>query len=499
MKRTRFLRLAAALACILSSLGCASRTPSQIRAPRTGRSLELLRSDLEGIFSDHNLAIAQWGVKVSSLDRSETLYEKNSARLCIPASNNKILTSAAALLRLGPGFKFKTRILTDGQVAEGRLRGNLIILGSGDPSSSLFQAGDPFQVFREWAGKLKADGINAIAGDIIAYEPDYAPAMLGDGWEWNDLTEGYAAPISILQFNENLVTIEIYPGGAEGSSASARLLPLPGYMAVDCRVLTGAESSPPRIEIERTCSDEGVVVRGAVPVKAAAVVRTVAVRNPIRYYLHALRHALMDEGVDTSLCRIGKTGRLDTATLSPLWEYSSPPLSEILKPLLKMSHNLYAESVARALGLALRNEGSFASGKQIVEDTLFSMAIKKESYSYADGSGLSRLNLVSPDVLVRILGFVYRHDYFSYFYDSLPIAGVDGTLEARMKRTKAENNVHAKTGTLKNVCAISGYLHTQDGEMLAFSIIANSLLGPRGSAEAILDAALVRLANFSRK
>jgi len=149
--------------------------------------------------------------------------------------------------------------------------------------------------------------------------------------------------------------------------------------------------------------------------------------------------------------------------------------------------------------LQLRGEGTFAKGKEIVEETLDGMGVARGSYSYADGSGLSRLNLVSADALVRLLRFMYRNPGFQYFYDALPVAGVDGTLSERMKGTKAENNVRAKTGTLTAASGLAGFLRTSDGEMLAFAIGVNNFLGPKGPVESMQDLALERLAAFSRK
>jgi PBP4 family serine-type D-alanyl-D-alanine carboxypeptidase len=151
------------------------------------------------------------------------------------------------------------------------------------------------------------------------------------------------------------------------------------------------------------------------------------------------------------------------------------------------------------MGLELRGEGSFAKGKEVVEETLSEMGIPQESYSYADASGLSRLNLASPEMLIHILTYMHQHRYFPHFYSSLSIAGVDGTLKNRMIGTHAENNVHAKTGSLSHVSAISGYVQTSDGEMLVFSMIANNFLGPKDLAENLQDRVLVRLADFSRK
>jgi serine-type D-Ala-D-Ala carboxypeptidase/endopeptidase (penicillin-binding protein 4) len=463
-------------------------------------SARKLRSDLDRIFADRTFADAQWGIEVFSLDRSEMVYEKNSHRLLIPASNNKILTVAAALTKLGPGYRFKTSIWADGPVAGGVLEGNLIIDGFGDPSSSSrIPPKDPFPAFRSWAEKLKQQGIHAIAGDIIGNGTAFEETEYGRGWEWDDLAEGYAAPVSALQFNENLVELEISPNLKAEEFAFLKMTPIADSLAVINRIVTAAAGGAARIEMQRSRSGPGITATGTIPQNGAAITHTVAVQTPIRYYLSALKQVLSEEGIDTSRCAIGERGSARPQTARLLWVHTSPPLSELTAPLLKMSLNLMAESLARALGLEFRSEGSFSKGKEIVEESLLGMGISKETYSYADGSGLSRLNLASADALVRILGSLHRSPQFALFYEALPIAGVDGTLAARMKGTRAEKNVRAKTGTLAHVSALSGYVQTADKELLAFSIIANNFLTDKNAAEQLQDKALQRLARFSRK
>ncbi len=460
----------------------------------------ILRADLDRIFSDPRFADAQWGVEVASLERSEVLYEKNPKKLYIPASNNKILTAAAALIRLGPEYRFKTQVLINGEISNGVLKGDLIVVGSGDPSSSSrIQPKDPFLAFRGWAASLKNQGIHAIAGNLLGDGTSFKETAYGHGWEWNDLVEGFAAPVSALQFNENLVEIEITPSQELNAFASIKMDPLPDYLTVDGRVITKASGSQVHVDIERNSSKEEVQVYGSLPLKSAAIYRTIAVQYPVRYYLSALKRVLSEEGIDTSSCEIKeiRTDRPQSSSL--LWIHSSPPLSELMIPFLKMSLNLIGETLVKTLGMELLGEGAFSKGKEAVVNTLSQIGIDKESYSYADGSGLSRLNLVSADTLTRILACMYRQPCFPFFYNALSVAGVDGTLAERMKGTRSENNVRAKTGSLANVSAISGYVKTMDGEMLAFSIITNNFLGSKNAAEYIQDRALKRLSDFSRK
>jgi len=482
-------------------VGCALHSAvTTTPASRTADARALLHDDLEHIFSDANFAGAQWGVEVVSLDRGEILYERNSGRLSMPASNNKVLTASSALIRLGPNFRYVTRVMTDGDVSGDTLKGNLVIVGAGDPSTAArFREGDPFWVFKEWAARLKEKGVRILGGDILGDDRAFGDSMLGAGWEWDDLAYGYAAPVSALQFNENLVTIEIFAGDTAGSPATIKQLPLPDYLTVECRIVTAASETEAQIDVERGKERNAIVLRGAVPWKSKPTRQTVAVESPVDYYLRALKQTLAAAGIEVASAQTRAVRETNAQPLSLLWTHESPPLSEIVKQTLKVSQNLYAETLARTLGLALRGDGSFAAGKTVVEEALRDMAIENGSYAYVDGSGLSRQNLVSADTIVRIFKFMYRHKYFQQFYDALPIAGVDGTIGSRMKGTRAENNAHAKTGEIAYVRSLSGYVRTADGEMLAFSMIANNFLVPSRAAEYVQDAAVERLANFTRK
>ncbi len=502
MKRIHGIAHLGLLVCIVSALGgCVARAPvRQAVVAGAADRLTLLRGDLDRIFADSNFSDAQWGVEILSLDRAEPIFERNSTKLYMPASNNKLLTSSTALVRLGPEFHYETRVLSDGPVADGILKGDLIVVGSGDPSNApRFQGGDAFLTFRNWAARLKETGIRKIDGDLIGDEAAFEKNQLGDGWEWDDLTYGYAAPVSALQFNENLAVIEITPGEKEGDPTIFKVRPLENYLSVENKIVTSAAGTEARISAERGGRQESVVLKGTVPLKGGPEIQTVAVQSPVNYYLEALKLVLGQEGIDVSGCSVKGVRGLDSRPLHLLWIHSSPALADILKPLLKVSQNLYAETLTRTLGLKFHNDGSFSRGKEVVEQTLHEMAIEKGTYFYADGSGLSRRNLISADLAVRILKFMYRNRYFQQFYDALPVAGVEGTVAGRMKGTRAENNVHAKTGSIAYVRSLSGYVRTADGEMLAFSMIANNFLVTSKMSEYVQDSAVERLATFSRK
>jgi serine-type D-Ala-D-Ala carboxypeptidase/endopeptidase (penicillin-binding protein 4) len=476
--------------------GTAEKPPATTSATR---SLTRLRSALDSIFLNPKFSHAQWGVRIASLDREEIVYERNAERLLMPASNNKILTVSAALLSLGPEFRYQTQVLEDGPIVGTTLKGNLVIVGSGDPSGAArFHSDDPFSVFKEWAARLKEKGILSIEGAILGEEGAFEEKALGNGWEVDDLTYGYAAPISAFQFNENQIEVEISPGEQPGRPAQLKTFPLENYIQLKNRTNTLASGSEPSLQVDRSDGGETLILRGTISAGNKPIVRPVAVQHPTLYYLQALKTTLENEGLDVTKCEIRAVRGINTTSMTLLWTESSLPLSEIIKPLLKTSQNLYAETLVRTLGLAMRREGSFAAGKEIVEENLTRMGIKKGTYVYADGSGLSRQNLLSPDLMLNILRFISQRECFQTFYDALAIASVDGTLEERMRGTKAANNVHAKTGAFASARAISGYVRTAEGEMLAFSIICNNFLTQGQAVEAAQDAALDLLASFKR-
>jgi len=463
-------------------------------------AIKRLYKELDHIFSDRKFSGGRWGVQVYSLDRSENIYARNPSLLFIPASNNKIITAAVALLRLGPDYRFPTLLQTDGTIVDGTLKGNLIVTGCGDPSITVEKPDeDPFQVFRDWASILKENGIRKITGDLIGDGSAFEKTMFGQGWAWDDLTEGYAAPVSALQFNGNRLWIEIKSGRKHGSHPDIEIKPLPDYWIVENRLAANTQNETERISIERGPDDESIVLEGGIPVHRTSITWAVAVRDPVRYYLSALKHVLGKEGIDVLACGTREEQTENPRSLTTIWAHNSHPLSEIIKPLLKDSLNLHAETLTRIFGIEHNGKGSFESGKELVEETLNRMAIDKGSYSYADGSGLSRRNLSSAEILVRILRSMYRSPHFLHFYDALAIAGTDGTLENRLKGRATENNVRAKTGSMASVSAISGYLKTADGEMLAFSILANNFIVPKSEVDAAQDEALKLLAGFSRK
>jgi len=465
-----------------------------------------IEGQLDGLFDDISFARSFWGVKVVSLDTGRTLYERNAGKLFVPASNMKILTAAGALRFLGEEFVFRTPVSTSGSIENGILKGDLIITGSGDPSLGMRfagknpgnpLAGDPWAVFAAWAGRLKEKGIRTIEGNIVGVDSFFSEEELGNGWSWEDMPYSYSAGVGALQFNETTAYVQINPGKEPGSAVSVNLIPRLETMSV----VSGLEVVPPECDTNFEVVREGrnFVISGQISAGTGVFFRGVALPSPTLYFLDMLRETLIREGVAV-------TGQAEEAdqilkvgggNYSRLFVHDSPPLREIVGVMLEVSQNQYAETLFRMLDRKESGKDDDGAVKTL-EGILDSMGVPPDSYELADGSGLSRHNLLSPEAIIRVLQYMYRGDGGPDFVEMMPRSGVKGTIKGRMRGTRAEERVSAKTGTLAWVRALSGYLETAGGEMLAFSMLVNNYNQPRRSAEYLQDQALEILVGYGQ-
>ena len=460
------------------------------------------------------MAHAQWGVVVRSLDRRERLYERNPHKLMMPASNMKIVTTAAAAHVLGWDARFTTTLETAAEVRDGVLLGDLIVRGSGDPTINA-RDGRAAAVFDGWVEALARAGIREIRGRLVGDGQLFDEARLGAGWAWDDLQYGYSAPVGALQFNENVAELTVTPGPAPGVRAFVHLTPGSGLAVVN-RTVTTQAGVPETIRFTRRLDAPVLDVTGTVPlplqeidgerVLERSVVRQVAVPNPTLYFVRAVEHALEAGGIHVSGDAVD-LDELDPPSLPDppsarrvLARAESPPLRDIAVVLMKVSQNLYAESMLKAAGAATGEIGSTATGRAAVAAALREWGIDDRELVMADGSGLSRYNYLTPNLVASILERMHADAvHREAFTRTLPVAGSDGTLSHRMRSTPAQENVRAKTGTLSNVRALSGFVRTRDGEMLVFSIIANNFAIPGPTVTWVIDLAVEVLANFTRE
>ena len=502
--------------------GCAANPAPRLPAttapgapsPGAGReaspSVRALHRDIARVLGAPLASRGQWGIVVRSLRSGETLYAANPGKLMTPASALKLVTLAAAARTLGWDYRFSTSLETRAPIEAGVLRGDLIVRGTGDPSIAS-RNGRAAAVFDAWARVLAEAGIREIAGRIVGDDQLFDDQGLGPGWMWDDLADSAAAPVGALQYDENVASLLVYPGAAAGDPAILRFPPGTGLTIVNGAVTTPAGVTQ-TITARRRPASPVIDVTGTIPLldvppeRARTLAVEIPVVNPTRYFVEALRDALGARGIavrgpavdydDVAAELLRPAGEAASRTIAAA---QSPALRELAAVMMKDSHNLYAETFLKAAGGHVAGLGTFSAGQLAVRAALVAWGLDPGDLVLADGSGLSRYNYATPEVLTRLLAALYADPaHRDPFVASLPRAGVDGTLERRLRRSRAEGQVMAKTGTLANVRALSGFVRTRDGEPLAFTVLANGFGLPGATANWITDLIVEILANFTR-
>ena len=441
-----------------------------------------------------------WGVDIRSLDTGERLYSLNAGKLMMPASNMKIVTLAAAANALGWDYRFTTTLETAAPIVNGVLQGDLVVRGNGDPTINT-RGGRAAKVLDEWATALHAIGITSIGGRIIGDDQAFEDEGIGAGWAWDYLQYDYAAPVGALEFNEDTATLIVTPGATVGSPAIVSLSPGAGFEVIN-RAVTG-EAGRGRLDYYRRLDRAALEISGAVPFGAPATTRGIAVVNPTIFFAQSLKDGLIARGIAVSGAAVDYddiAAEMPIFGLRTLVTTPSPPLTEIATVLMKVSQNLYAETLLKALGAARYGLGTWPGGLSASRNTLESWGVPADAFVLSDGSGLSRYNYVTAETLTTVLTQMYKDPrHREAFAATLPIAGKDGTISSRLKRTRAEGNALAKTGSIANVRALSGYVKTRDGETLVFSILTNDFVIPVATVNYIADLGVEILSNFTRK
>jgi D-alanyl-D-alanine carboxypeptidase/D-alanyl-D-alanine-endopeptidase (penicillin-binding protein 4) len=453
------------------------------------RGAAVLSSDLGSIL-DRSTRSGNWGVMVVSLSRGDTLFRRNEGEKLLPASTMKLYTAAVALERLGPDHTFKTSVLSHGQVTGGVLAGNLYLRGDGDPSLSprYFPGERPMD---QLARQVAAAGIRRVTGDVIADATAFDERLVPEGWQSRYLGAAYAARVSALSLNENLVWVVVTPSGG---SAQVTLEPASTTIPVrnNVRLVGGRGGS---ISAVRT-SDGSITVRGSIGRSSPPRKYSLVVVNPPLFTGGALAAALKAAGVQVDgQVRIGAA----PAEAKPVATLSSPPLSLLITSMNRESINIFAELLFRNAGRAAgAREGSAETGLAGLRDFL-QQKVKTDpaQVEAADGSGLSVLDRVTPRSMVQLLSYEHRAPWAAVWHASLPVAGLSETLRGRMRASPAQGNLHAKTGTTNTVASLGGYVTARNGEIIAFSFIYNGT--DRWNAKSAMDAMGSTLAEFERE
>ncbi len=467
-----------------------------VRAP----AADDLRDRLAAVFDTADVN-ALWAAKVVSLDTGEVIFERNPRLLVMPASTMKIVTLAVAAERLGWDARFSTRLETTGAIEDGMLRGDLVVTGDGDPT--IGQRADAPRVLDEWACRLAVLGVTRVEGRLIGDDDALPDQALGSGWAWDDLAFGYAAPLSALQYHESAADIVITAGAKPGMPATVRIEPASTDLVVSGQVSTTAADVPAAVYTRRRPFTRTLEVTGSVPKTNRDYVRSVAVDNPTRAFLAAFRDALARAGI-TVAGEIADVDELVEKPPSPrrvLHTHESPPLREIAVRLMKVSQNLFAETLLSRIGLGsdVPDPDPLIAARGVYERTLARWGVPIEDVIVADGSGLSRYDYVTAAALVTVLTRMAQEPRDAAAFEAtLPIMGVDGTLERRLRDTPLEGRIHAKTGTMSNVRALAGYMTTRAGERLVFAIVANNFKARASAIDVVVDRALLALIGKDR-
>lgn len=455
-----------------------------------------LRHAIDSMLAAPDTRNARWGVLIVDAERGDTLYSRDAGKLFVPASNMKIVTSAVALDALGPDFRFATLFFYRGGMTNGRLHGDLLVEGRGDPTVSDHMAGDAMLPLRAIADSLWARGIRRVGGVIEAVNNKFPDANAGFGWQFEDLDYPYGAMIDELLFNEGFSEIHVRAGPQPGDSIRVTTTPARTFPVVRVKAETVVRGvgrdSLLRLEAVKDTVRGDVVVTGTIPAGDTTTLQ-VTHRDPAQAYVAAFREALNDRGItiaDTLRPVGGEDVPMDSVVLQ------SPPLSQILAAFLKPSQNQMGEMLFKSVALQRTDTGTAAVARRLTAERLRAWGASNDGFLVWDGSGLSRRDLISPETIVRVLDAMRRSPHFLVYFDAFPVAGVDGTVSGRMRSTVAEANVRGKTGTLSNVRSLSGYVTTPDGRLLIFSVLCNNYLVPTAYVSRVQDSIAVRLSRL---
>ena len=393
MISARRSRRAASLLAVAGFAAIFGARPVSLSGAVPSAAVRRLQQDINTILAAPALQSGIWGVMVTSLARDETLYALNARKLLVPSSNMKILTLAAAAERLGWDYAYETRVAAVGQIDSGVLDGDALIVGSGDPSIDNWD-GAASRLFAQWAGVLKAAGVHAITGRIIGDDNAFDDEGLGAGWAWDDLDRSYATAVGALQFNENTAQITVRPGAVVGEAATITSAPPGAGLVIRNLVTTGARGTPSTLTSERLPGSTMLAVRGSIAFASRPSVRNVSVVNPTLYFVNELRDALIGNGIEVRGAAVDIEDLADPPSRgqgSTLLTYRSPPLSDLAATMMKLSQNLYAETLLKTLGLSAGTP-SAAGGTAAVRTVMDGWGLPALGYVQADGSGLSRYN-----------------------------------------------------------------------------------------------------------
>lgn len=417
--------------------------------------------------------------------RAKVFGFRDDAQMVI-ASNNKLITAAAALDRLGPDYEIETPFYMRGEIKDGVLEGDLAVVGAGDPNiSGRFYEGDSFAVFKAWAAAARQAGIQRVSGNLILATGYFDDVLIHPEWPRAQLDRWYQAPVSSLSYNDNCVLVKVQPRA--GKSASVLFEPPLPIFQLSGQVAMTANSRHQRVMIGRRLDGDAATQRtylvgGQIYSKGGKVDEWITVQDPVGYFASGLRQAFALVGIAID----GQNSPVPALPADPGWKklaVHKSGLQRTLEVLNKRSQNFYAESIIKLLGAKFGGAGTWPAGVAVAKDFLAKVGIAEGTYTMVDGSGLSRSDRFTAAQLTQLLSHMFHHTSASQFARSLPYSGEpELRWERRLAQPPYKGNVLAKTGTLSNVSTLSGYAKGRSGKVYAFSILCN---GTKGNARAI--------------
>ena len=495
--------------------GSASKKAAGFAHPARRADVVRFESRVSTALDDAKAQKSFWGILVVDRETGETLYELNPDKFFTPASNAKIITSSLAFATLGPDYRFRTTLETTGKIdATGKLTGDLVLVGRGDPNLSnrvfpyagkVERDGPVEKVLYEMADAAIAKGVKEIDGNIVADDSFYPYDPYPAGWNVGDLFFTYGAPVSAICFNDNSFEVEVSPGANVGDPAVIAVQPSAALGTFTQTIVTSPASDKPNFSVTRQPGTNFIYLRGVIPQGHASVKLDLAMSDSTAITAQALKqvfeargvkvtgtpavhHALPPEIYNDQDVVLGPAPTPPSPDTQVLAEHQSPTLLETARLTNKVSQNLHAELLLRAVAYAKTGFGVTDAGIWTEKDFLASIGVADGDVTFEDGSGLSGNDLVTPRALVQVLRYDAQQSWGEDYISTFPVAGVDGTLETRMKKTMAEGLISAKTGSLSHVRSMSGFATTLRGEKLVFSIFGNNNNQPGHDAQNVIDA-----------
>ena len=547
--RSFLLRMAA---CGLMGTMCLAG--AEAKGPPKAEPGKVLEREIGALLADPAVSRDHWGIAVTAMDGAP-IYSLNEGQLFQPASNTKLYTTAAAMALLGPGTTFETRVVAKGVFGGVRsLTGDLVLVGAGDanlsgreipyvapalrpkpePGAPPLPEVNPLRYLEAMADQVAATGLKVVNGDVVGDDTLFPWEPYPQDWSIDDTVWGYGAPVSALTINDNQIEVTVTPAATAGQPATVMVDPaVPSYYTLDVSVMTGEKKSGSHVQMERALGSKVLRVYGSIAVDTKPDEEDVAIHDPAEYAAVALKGMLEARGIVVTgkaraLHRISNDAEgfikgsheplqgmdwsmvyrpgsrlisclnncdaLQAAYRNPLASHVSPTLLEDVIVTNKVSQNLHAEILLNNLGAAVLADGSTVKGARVVRAFLERAGIDKDDFIFFDGSGLSGHDLVTPRATARLLQYASTQPWFGDWKKSLPVGGEDGSLVERFGKVPLKDHVFAKTGTLGEARALSGYLEGASGKTVIFSIMVGSHMPQTSGDRETMDKVVAAIA-----